>query len=101
MLYNEKLLKNVDAGFYTCSIFLDLTKAFDTLGHAMLLEKMQRCCGARDLVLKFFGSYLSGRKQYTNIGNHISSLLEVKCAVPLGFSLGPLLFYTLMNYPKK
>ena len=58
----EKLLKNVDAGLHICSIFLELTKAFDTVDHATLLEKMERYCGVRGLALKFFGSYLSGRK---------------------------------------
>ena len=85
----EKLLKNVDAGLYTGSIFLHLRKAFDTVDHAILLEKMERYCGVRGLALKFFGSYLSGRKQYTNIDNHMSSLLEVKCGVPQSSSLGP------------
>ena len=93
----ENLLKNVDAGLYTCSIFLDLTKAFDTVEHAILLEKMERYCGVRGLALKFFGSYLSGRKQYTNIDNHMPSLLKVKCRVPQGSSLAPLLFLININ----
>ena len=88
----EKLLKNVDAGLYTCSIFLDLAKAFATVDHAIVLEKMERYCGVRGLAIKFFGSYLSGRKQCTNIDNHMSSFLEVKCGVPQGSSKGPYFF---------
>ena len=53
---------------YNCCIFLDLTKAFDTVNHNVLLHKMKNFCGFRGLATKLIQSCLSNRKQYTKGG---------------------------------
>ena len=85
---NDKLLP--------ISIFMDLSKAFDTLDHDILLGKM-RYYGINGTSLDWFRSYLSNRKQYVEINNERSSCLDIKTGVPKGSILGPLLFLIYMN----
>ena len=93
----EKLIKNSDAGMYNRCIFLDLTKAFDTVNHDVLLHKMENFYGFRGLALKLIQSYLSNRKQYTKMENCKSDLTKIGYGVPQGSSLGPLLFLLYIN----
>ncbi len=72
-------------------MFLDLSKAFDTIDPNILLRKMERY-GIRGLALKWFKSYLSDRFQYVSCKNNSSEKLPVRCGVPHGLVLGPLLF---------
>ena len=58
----------------TCNIFLDFSKAFDTINHQILLFKMFKY-GVRGTPFRWFSSYLSGRKQFVNIGNVESTQL--------------------------
>lgn len=76
--------------------FMDLSKAFDTLDHSIMINKL-RYYGVDPIALKWFSSYLTSRKQYTVIDNVCSEQMTVKTGVPQGSILGPLLFLIYVN----
>ena len=83
-------------GKYTLGIFLDLSKEFDTVNHNILLEKL-KAYGIQSENLKWFRRYLSNRKQFILYDNFKTEVKIVKCGVPQGSILGPLLFHILVN----
>ena len=87
---------SIDTGKFGCGIFIDLRKAFDTVNHEILLNKLEHY-GIRDTMLKWFQSYLIDRKQYVSINGQSSELLLNNCGVPQGSVLGPLLFLIYIN----
>ena len=81
---------------YTCGVFLDFSKAFDTVNHEIhVLLKKSRIL--RGLPLKFFNSYLTNRQQYVKLGNFESPNQTMICLIPQGGTLGPLLFLIYIN----
>ena len=92
----EKLLSNLDKGNVTCSIFLDLAKAFDSVSHDILIRKLEKY-GIKGEVLKLFVSYLEERFQFVEIDKIKSTLNLIEFGVPQGSILGPLLFLIYIN----
>ena len=92
----DKLMKNLDEGETPICFFLDLSKAFDTLDHNILLNKLKHY-GINGIELNWFKSYLSNRTQYVDIDGTTSKKKAIKTGVPQGSILGPLLFIIYMN----
>ena len=92
----DRILNDLDCGKKVVGIFLDLTKAFDTVVHQILLERL-RNIGIRGISNDLFKSYLSGRSQKVKIDNILSDPIEVECGVPQGTVLGSLLFNIYVN----
>ncbi len=90
------ITKNIENNEITAGIFLDLSKAFDTIDHKILLSKLE-FYGIRGVANTWFENYLSNRYQFVNFKNMLSSTSHIKCGVLQGSILGPLLFILYIN----
>ena len=81
---------------HVIAIFLDLAKAFDTIDHSIMCDKLYYC-RVRGTALELFRNYLSNRKQYVSYNGVTSRFLDVSLGVPQGSILGPLLFIVYIN----
>ena len=86
----------IDNHSHTIGIFLDFSKAFDTINHDILLHKLSHY-GIRGKALEWFRSYLSNRKQFVFLNGTSSTMQSLECGVPQGSLLGPLLFLIYIN----
>ena len=92
----DRILLDMDKGEIPFAIFIDLSKAFDTLDHITLMHKLSYY-GVQGTALTLFQSYSSNRKQYVQFDNVESDLANLTTGVPQGSILGPLLFLIYMN----
>ena len=87
---------NMDKRLFSCGVFIDLKKAFDTVDHAILLDKLNHY-GFRGIINNWFSSYLQDRTQTTQVGPHISERTLTTCGAPQGSLLDPLLLLLHIN----
>ena len=95
-----ELVEHISSAIYGQSccagVFIDLQKAFDTVDHDLLVEKLN-VYGIRGVANKWLQNYLTNRKQYVVIDDRSSDLLDMTCGVPQDSVLGPIMFIVYIN----
>ena len=87
---------NLENSEYTAVTFIDLKKAFDTVNHDILIQKLEHY-GVKNKEIRWFRSYLTNRKQCCKVNGQLSDLESITTGVPQGSCLGPLLFIIYVN----
>ena len=90
----DQIRKSMDNGNITCGVFVDLSKAFDTVNHDILIGKLEHY-GIRGTALELFKSYLQNRKQYTSLNKYKSNTNTINWGVPQGSILAPSFLFSL------
>jgi len=89
-------MSSLDSGDSVCTVFVEFRKTFDLVNHNILFSKLIKH-NIPHFLLRWFGSYLSGRQQRVRTSQPLSSWKELKGAMPQGSWLGPLSFLVLIN----
>ena len=92
----EGIREKLDNKTFVCGVFIDLEKAFDTVNHQILIQKLEHY-GIRGIANQWFSSYLSSRRQKVRLEDTYSQYLNVSCGVPQGSILGSLIFLIYIN----
>ena len=92
----QKIQDSIQNNRFSIGVFIDLQKAFDTVNHSILLEKLDHY-GISGISNTWFRSYLTERQQFVSISGDKSELTTIEHGVPQGSVLGPLLFLIYIN----
>ena len=87
----DRISQAMDSNFYSAGVFIDLSKAFDTLDHKILLQKLEYY-GVRGIALTWLASYLENRQQYVDFCGVQSRYLRINTGVPQGTWTTPISF---------
>lgn len=90
-IFVDEIRKNMNNGMFTGAVFIDLSKAFDTLSHSQILTNLA-AVGVHDIEQSLFADYLFNRSQMVSFDGICSQYQSINCGVPQGSILGPLLF---------
>ena len=96
LTFTESIARSLHEIIGTDVIYFDFAKAFDTVSHDLILQKLKVQYKIDGTLLKLFVNYLQGRKQQVIIDNAVSNSIDVLSGVPQGSILGPL-FFVLFN----
>ena len=89
---HNDVLRALDDGKCVMLVLLDLSAAFDTVDHGILLSRLSQCIGVQGSAYTWFESYLSSRSQFVQIRDTSSSHCQLTCGLPQGSVLGPILY---------
>ena len=92
----EKITNAIDNKMISIGIFIDLKKAFDTINHDILVQKLSNY-GLRGVASKWISSYLENRSQFVSYNNVNSDIQNINCGIPQGSISGPSLFILYIN----